>query len=534
MNKTKYVMYLRKSTDSEDRQIQSIEDQENELKLIRPSGGIKVVKTFKESQSAKKPGRPLYDDMMKMIERGDADGIICWKLNRLSRNPKDGGDIQWLLQQGIIKSIITPAREYLPEDNVLMMAVELGIANQFVLDLSKDVKRGMKGKAERGWRPHQAPLGYLNDQMGEQGRKIIHVDPERFPLVRKMWDFLLAGDYSVPHVLKIATEEWGLRTRRGKELSMSGAYRIFTNPFYYGEFEYGGEIYQGKHQTMVTKEEYDRAQKILGRYGKPRAKHKRLPFNGIIHCAECGSMVTCDEKIKKVKTTGQTKRYLYHRCTKHKKGAVCNQKPVKYEVLTQQIQQQLSSITISEDFLNLALDVLRSRNQLEQGDRNLILHSLQHNHQNCIKKLDNLINLYISPENATRELLTDGEYKERKNSLTQEKAAIEGELRQTEGRVNEWMDLTEKTFHFATYARIWFEKGDFEIKTTILRALGQNFALKEGILHLELKKPYLVIKEGLENMPTENPTLELSKTAVFAGAKAAERILGPREKVWSG
>ena len=181
-------MYYRKSTDSEDRQIQSIEDQKTELsKLIRRKD-INIVGSLEESMSAKKPGRVEYNKMINLIKSGKANGIICWTLNRLARNPVDGGEIQWLLQNGIIESIITPSREYLPTDNIIMMAVELGMANQFVIDLSKDVKRGMASKVNKGWRPTKAPLGYINDYSGLKGEKKIFIDKVRSDTVRRMWD----------------------------------------------------------------------------------------------------------------------------------------------------------------------------------------------------------------------------------------------------------------------------------------------------------------------------------------------------------
>ena len=213
MKKFRYIIYCRKSTDSEDRQVQSIDDQKNELKKIIQGKGLNVVKIFGESQSAKKPGRPMFNEMLAMLSEGKADGIICWKINRLARNPKDGGDIQWLLQENVIKSIITPGREYLPIDNVMMMAFELGVATQFSIDLSRDVKRGMKSKAEKGWRPHTAPIGYLNDKKGEQGNKKIFKDTERFDIIRRMWDLMLTGQYSISQVTAKASNEWGFKNQ---------------------------------------------------------------------------------------------------------------------------------------------------------------------------------------------------------------------------------------------------------------------------------------------------------------------------------
>lgn len=146
----RYFIYARKSSESEDRQMASIDSQINELTKLAQENSLDVVQVFSESKSAKAPGRVVFADMMQRIKQGEADGIICWKLNRLARNPIDGGEVSWMLQQNIVKHIFTYGRSYYPTDNVIVMAVELGMANQFVRDLSVDAKRGLRTKAERG------------------------------------------------------------------------------------------------------------------------------------------------------------------------------------------------------------------------------------------------------------------------------------------------------------------------------------------------------------------------------------------------
>jgi len=516
---TRYILYARKSSESEDRQIFSVEDQIDRLQELANKMDLKIKKIYRESKSAKEPNkRPLFREMMESIKKGEAEGILCWQINRLTRNPVDSGEIQWLLQKNIIKVIQSIDRKYLPDDNALILSFESGTANQFILDLSKGTKRGILRKIKSGWRPGQAPLGYINEKFGEKGNKKVLQDLERFHLVRKMWDAMLTGDYSVRRIREMANEEWGLRTlplkRRGnKKLSMSCVYRILTNTFYYGEFTYDGEVYQGAHEPMITKEEFDRVQKLLGRAGRPRPQHKRLPFCGLIRCGECGCSFTSYEKIKKIKSTGKLKGYIYFKCTKRKDNVVCHQEQIKYEDLKEQIENYLDSITIPEEFLHWAIKVLNENNELEKTDRNLILQAQQKNYQECVKRIDNLIQLYISPDNSQKELISETEFKNQKNILLDEKMRIEGEMKRTGERVNEWLELSERTFNFATYAKYWFEQGDYEAKTGILRALGQNFVLEGGTLRIDLKKPFLVVKEGLESMGLEKGRFELAEMA---------------------
>ena len=142
---------------------------------------LEIVEIYSESKSAKKPNnRPLFDEMIQRIERGEGNGILSWHINRLSRNPIDSGKLSWMLQQGVLKSIQTMEKQYLPDDNVILFNVETGSANQYILDLSKAVKRGIDGKLKKGWRPGSAPQGYLNSKFKDRGDNDIAIDPERF------------------------------------------------------------------------------------------------------------------------------------------------------------------------------------------------------------------------------------------------------------------------------------------------------------------------------------------------------------------
>jgi len=509
-NKIKYFLYARKSSESEDRQVQSIEDQLNRLKNLASDLDLEIKDIYSESKSAKKPNnRPLFDEMIGRIEKGEADGILCWSINRLSRNPIDSGKISWLLQQGTLKSIQTIERQYLPNDNVLLFNVESGMANQYILDLRRDTKRGIDKKLNDGWLPTLAPFGYLNDKEN----KTIIKDPERFDLVRKMWNLILTGSYTPPKILEIASNEWGFRTIKHKKigggfLSRSGIYRIFNNLFYAGIMVHDGKEYQGKHEKMITLEEYDRVQFLLGKKGKPRLTKHHFAFTGAIHCGECGCLITAETKKKLIKSTKEVKEFTYYHCTRRKKDHKCSQrKAVRSEDLEKQIENELSKYTILPEFLNWALEGLRKKNNTEIEERTKIYEMRHKDLAQSQKELDNLTKMRY------KELIDDETFLKEKSALQIEINKKKELLRETEARAEKWIELTEKTFRFATYARKAFIEGGLELKKEILMTLGQNPILVHGKLIIEPNEWLKPIRDEYPALEKEYLRLEPAKMA---------------------
>ncbi len=533
-NKIKYFLYARKSSESEDRQIQSIDDQINKLKQVALDLDLDVKKTYTEAKSAKKPNnRPLFDEMLKRIEDGEADGILCWQINRLSRNPIDSGRLSWMLQQGNLKSIQTIDRQYLPDDNVILFNVETGSANQFILDLRKAVKRGVDSKLAKGWRPGSAPIGYLNSKIKDRGENDISIDPERFPLIRKMWDLMLTGNYNPPQILEVANNEWGLRTKKTKRtggvpLSRTAIYKIFTNPFYAGIFEYGKEKiqYDGKHEKMITLDEYDRVQKLLGREGRPRPKTHHFAFTGSLRCAECGCLFTAIEKEKLIKSTGEIKKYTYYYCTRKKKDIKCTQKKVLTQKnLETQIEEEIKKFTILPEFLNWALEILNEKNDREIEDRSKVYEMQQKAVAQAQNEFDELTKMRY------RLLIDDETFLREKKNLQAKIAQLKEKLGETESRAERWLDLTEKTFKFATYAGQRFLTGGLELKKEILMTIGKIPTIREGKLVIE---PNSWLQPIINNYPAlEQAYLRLEPTKIGQNRHKME-VLSSIRTQWRG
>lgn len=525
----KYFIYARKSSESDEKQVQSIDNQISIMKELAKDMNLRVVEIYKESKSAKDPGaRIVFGEMIEKIKEGKANGILTWKIDRLSRNPIDSATIQWLLQKEIIKSIQTIGREYVSEDNALILGVESSMANQYIRDLSKNVKRGLKSKLDKGWMPGTAPLGYLNTKTENRGENYIVKDEERFPLIRKAWDLMLTGNYVPQQILNKLNNEWGFRTRswkkKGKKpMSRSTIYRIFTNPFYAGIIPYKDLYVAGKHPKMITSEEFDKVQIILGRKGKPRPNRYQYAYTGLLTCGECGGFVSATYKEKVLKSTGELKRYTLYYCVnaRKNKGSCSQNHYTNAEELEKEIDSELKKITILPTFKEWALDILEAEHKKEVEERTKIYEAQQKILNDTQKQLDNLTQMRI------KELINDDEYTREKNRIKNEVSRIKENMGNVEMRADTWLSLVEKTFDFACSAREKFANGDLETKKEILSIIGLNCDLKDHKLNIQspewtttIKKQYPAIEERIKEF-------ELEKTPYNKRQKEAFTSLSP-------
>tara|TARA_Y100000310_G_scaffold287005_1_gene311623 strand:- start:16 stop:1629 length:1614 start_codon:yes stop_codon:yes gene_type:complete len=513
----KAAIYNRKSTDTEDKQVLSLESQRRHNGEAISRSDDELVDTYEESRSAKDPGkRSEFDRMITDIQAGNIEVIYCWKLNRLARNPIDGGKIQWLLQQDILKKIVTSERTYLPSDNVLQMMVELGMAIQSSRDLGKDAKRGMREKAKMGWFPGLVPIGYLNSY-GQKGEKYVLVDPDRFDTVRRCWDLLLTGTKTVKQIHHIATDEWGLTRlgshgRNARVFSLSAMYTMFSNVFYCGQFQWDGEIWQGKHEPMVTMEEFDRAQEILGPRGKPRLSKNQNIYSGLIQCGCCGSAVIMDVKRKMLRTTGEVRVYYYFRCSKSgKKATCCTEKgSVSDSDILDQVYAILDSIEIPQAFVEWMLDEL----QLSQNDSAKMeardLKRIQKNYKDANEKVNRLMKRQLDPSTEVSEDLFKSMLKE----LEAERDRWKTMINDFHATVTQRTTDTVEAVNFAKDLRSAFAYGDRDARVAILRRIGQSIELQQKVLTFRLAKPFDTFKKCNEKVVGKIGSIEPLKVGL--------------------
>jgi site-specific DNA recombinase len=484
----KYFFYCRKSSEAEDKQVLSIESQRRELeKHFKGIPDLQIVAICEESMSAKAPGRPVFGNMLKRIERGEADGIIAWHPDRLARNSVDGGRIIYLLDRTVLKDLrfATFTFENNPQGK-FMLSIIFGYSKYYVDSLSENVKRGNRTKIERGEWPNKAPIGYSNDRE----TKNIVTDAGRFALVRRMWDLMLSGSYSPRKIWALATNEWGLRTPQGKRqggkfITLSATYNILTNPFYAGVLVWKGEMHPGKHQPMVTLDEFERVQALLGRPGKPQPQKRTFAFTGLIRCGSCGLSITAEEKTKQ-----SGLHYTYYHCTRRLTPR-CTELSIELRDLERQIIAFLGEIAMPEPLHEWGLRELRSTRE----ERLSLEHTRIRALENSLVQVDR--SLHALTDLRLRSLIDDAEFVTKRAELQQESLRLRQVIASRQQANGNWFEPARSLFCFSNRAVSWFQCGDLETKRLIIHTAGSNFTLKHKILNAEARKPFHRISKSV-------------------------------------
>ena len=329
LTKLRYVLYARKSTEDENRQVRSINDQIKDCRNLAKNLGLKVVAEVTEQKSAKKPNhRPKFTQMLKDISSKKYDAILCWHPDRLCRNMLEGGQIINMLDENVLLDIRFHSHQFSNDANGKMLLGMLFVfSKQYSDDLSAKVSRGVRGNFSEGKSSGSPKFGY--DRNEDTG----HYEPnEYFDLVKEVWDLREAGASYAQSAKKLVDRGYkrvvgsGKNHRIIKPTSGSMA-KMFRDPFYFGILTQANqevdlrEVYN--FTPMISEESYKNVQLISRSRTRDIYPKKRMtfyPLRGLVYCGICNST--------KYMSPGKNKShtgtyYLTYRCN----NLECNRKP---------------------------------------------------------------------------------------------------------------------------------------------------------------------------------------------------------------
>ena len=469
-NSQKFFLYARKSTDVEDKQVLSIEAQIVELRAFAKQNNFWIVETFIEKQSAKIPGRPIFGEMLKRLESGEANGILAWHPDRLARNSVDGGQIIYLLDCGRITALKFPQFWFEPTpQGKFMLQIAFGQSKYYVDSLSENTKRGLRQKVRRGEYPGLAPIGYLNDVR----TKTIVVDGKRSKIVRQAFELYAKGNITLGRIADFLAKN-GIKTRNGNPYKRDKISFILSNPFYYGHFRYSGEIHEGKHEPIIAKKLFDKVQEVSKQRSKPQRKEK-VPksFTGLFHCGECGMMITAEIQ----------KGHVYYRCTKKSKTKICNQPYAREEDLNQQLSLMIQKVSLRQDWA-AEMSKMLERDK-EQSAQSCFAFAQQNREKikELKQKLQFLIDSYLD-QIIEREI-----YLNKKSEIMGKIKTLEEQNIRFEQKQNDWLEpLKEFIKEAADAAKIARAKNNCKDLAIFAKKVGSNYFLNNKRLEFSLSE----------------------------------------------
>ena len=469
----KFFLYARKSTDVEDKQVLSIEAQLTELREYAIREGITISAEIVEKQSAKVPGRPLFNKMMSEIETFGGS-ILSWNPDRLARNSVDGGKVIYLLDTGKLASLKFPTFWCdTTSQGKFMLNMAFGQSKYYVDSLSENTKRGLRQKVRRGEYPGLSPVGYINDSR----TKTIVIDKKAAPVIRQAFEMYAEGNQTLDTIGMFLAQNQ-LLTKHGKKIYRTRATFILSNPFYYGHFRYSGEVYEGKFEPIVSKKLFDQVQEVMKQRGRPRHKAKYEPqaYCGLLSCGTCGMMITGEYRVKK-QVSGKEHYYTYYHCTKKRRDMKCPEPCIRQESLDAQISSLLQKVSLPQDWA----DYLNMRLEKDQAESAQSVSAFVQKNQKMIAdivvKLQRLLDSYLE-QDVEKEV-----YRAEKAKLLSEKKSLEEQITNAEQKQKQWLEPMGKWITEATgMEKIALDSNLLEKKVAAKKVFGSNLLLQNKLV----------------------------------------------------
>jgi len=492
----KAIILARVSTEEQKEAGNSLPAQVKRLEDYCQRKGFEIVETFSFDESAYKTKRDEFDKVIALIENQKEKVIVCFdKVDRLSRNIFDPRvpKLYQMARDGKIEihfasdgQILDDKTSSLQKTNFNMSLV---FAEYYSSAISDNVKRAFEAKRRRGEATGPASLGYKNDSSLD-GKKIVIPDPDKAHLVTKLFELYATGNYSIK-TLRTEITRLGLRTREGKEPSMSVIENILKKTVYTGlaySKKYNLYYPLPKLHPLVTKEVFDKCQDIrTGRKLNVIFKSKSYIFgNCLLHCKDCGCAYSPETH----------KGLNYYSCTNSK--GICKKELVREEVLLEPIYGLLGRFEgIPEAVQNGLVNELRKTSETEVEYHNKEIKRIQSEYLKVQEKIDRLLDAFLEQTVS----ITKDIYDKKMQSLKDQQTKLGIELEEHTKADHDYKTTIATVFTIARNAKKIFDSSETHEKRAFLNFILQNPVVNGKNLEFTTKKPWNLVLE-LASTPT--------------------------------
>lgn len=410
----KGVIYARYSSDNQ--REESIEGQLRECNAFAEKNGIQIINNYIDrALSAKTDNRPSFQRMISDSAKEQFDVIIVWKLDRFARNRYDSAHYKAILKRNNVRVIsATEVISQGPEGIILESLLE-GMAEYYSAELAEKIVRGMTENAYKCKLNGGAiPFGYYIDD--ERHFRIVE---EEAAVVREV--FKLYNDGLTLQQIADHLNSKGILTRRGTAFRVASVSKIISNRRYMGEYRFREIIVEDGIPAIVTKEQFEAANKRLNGNKRAPAKFKAKDEDEYIlttklYCGKCMSFMVGESGTSRKNIT-----YRYYKCFSAKRKSGCDKKAVKKDVIEDLVIDQIQKL-IRDDELVTEIAEIVLKVQSEGGSEIPILKKQLSDTEKSITNIMKAIEMGVVTETTkTRLLELESQKKELEFQLAAEK-----------------------------------------------------------------------------------------------------------------
>jgi len=474
--------YARVSTPRQGERGVSLTEQRDAITRYAERHGLEIIRWFEERESASTKGRPAFNQMLRMLRLGVADGVVIHKIDRSARNLEDWNDIGKLVDAGVDVHFATESIDLKTTAGRLSADIQAVVATHYSRNLRDEVKKGLYGRLKQGFYPLRAPAGYLDQ--GSAKPKV--QDPIRAPLIKAAFELYSTGEYSLPQLAKEMFRR-GLRNRSGGTVTVNGLATILKNSFYIGlmHIRRTGETFKGNHEPLVPATLFEKVQTVLSGKRVDRAVNHVFTYSRLVRCATCKYSLIAECR----------KGHVYYRCHNRpfKTPAICPATSVREEQIEEAVLRMLQTVELAEEELAMARTSLTARRREFEQQRAAMKNALKLQYDQIRKRISTLTDLLL--DGAIEKSL----FESKQRALLLEQAMVEEKLKELEKGSDAGVAQLEKTVELAKHASLLYKTASSENKRKLLKVLLSNLSVSGKNVEMALSVPFRMIAEREKN-----------------------------------